>query len=752
MITKTIMKLSSIFGLFLLPWFSGAAQLAENGTPTAVILLGPEASGCARVGAVELQKFIKDISGAQLPVETVYKNNFEQLKRKYKTVILLGESTPTKEMNINTKKMKSDGFCIKVDKNVIAIVGKDAKAYDPIPLKLPLSVGTLYGVYYFLEQLGVRFLQQDYTVIPKKSDLRIADMDISRSPYFPHRIMEVMLDPWFRRVGYGGDRDPWASKHSFHYWNKRFKDTHPEYFCLDRNGKSDLYYPAFPHPGVIDQMVIDAKAHFSRKSIGEGKRKFFLIIPNDYFMEMCSCSVCQSFVDKSRPKNGWYSDYVADAVIKVANAVKAEYPDCFIVYPAYERYQLPPTRVKELPDNVVVMVAGLRRAKLPHWMPSEDEELLNGWQKLKPAGIYFWRYNTFGKNGVPWLMPHLIADSVKKMKASSEAGPAKVYGEMHFFRYDSQSHWWQNLNDYVTAKLLWDPDLDCDQLLNQYFSDLYGSAAPEMGEFHDILEKNYMEYSDSAYLPQETVKRLCALLIEASKKTAGTDFAGRVDYVKNNFLALKKYDEMYHCQPGGNVDQRNVVWSSEEENRFDGKNAIILKKPVQPGTEYTLEAWIRPNDLTAYPVLYGESFNTFEPYYIFGSTMNDPTFNHVGLAFVSDCLMFNDINLGTVKSKPLKLDKRRYHHVVATVSAKDSCLALYLDGEPIGVQTILGTILNRESTVKMPSIQVYGGGGDNQSSREINGVRGVFNGTIKKAAIYNKALSPAEIKNRSRQE
>jgi len=729
------------------------AELAKDGKGTAVILLGPEASGCARTGAQELQKFIEDISGAKLPVETVYQNNYDRFKRQFQTVILLGASTPTKEMNIDPAKLNPDGFCIKVDKNVIAIVGNDAKAYDPIPSKLPTSAGTLYGVYRFLEQLGVRFLQQEYTKIPKNPNLSVADMELSESPYFPYRIMEVMIDPWYRRVGYGADRDPWATRHSFHYWDRRFKKTHPEYFCMDENGKSDLYYPAFTHDGVIEQIVADAKAHFSKKNIGEGKRRFFLVLPNDYFMKMCSCEKCRALTDESRPKNGWYSDYVADAVVKVANAVKEEFPDCYIVYGAYERYQLPPTRISKLPDNVVVLMAGLRRASLPHWMPSEDKELLAGWEKLKPAGIYFWRYNTFGKNGVPWLMPHMIADSVKTMKAASEAGPSKVYGEMSFFRYDPQTYWWQNVNDYVNAKLLWNPDLDCDELLKQYFSDLYGPAAKEMGEFHDLLEKNYMTCSDSAYLPRETVEKLSVLLDSAEQKTANTEFAGRVEYVRSNFIALKKYEEMYHAQAApGEVGTENILWRSPGETRFDGtKNAKVLEKPVTPGLEYTLEAWISPDDLTSRPVLYGESFNTFEPYYIFGSTMQDPTFNHIGLAIVGNCLMLNDNNLGQVKSKPLKLEKGKYYHVAAVGSVAGSQLAIYLDGEPVGLQTVLGTIVNRKPTKEPAPILVYGGGGDQQSFRQIKGVRGVFNGKIKDAAIYDKALSPAEVLNRSKQ-
>lgn len=747
-----------------------AALLTEDGKPAAIILVGPKSSDCARKGAQELQKFVEEMSGAKLQIAKVYKGGLAKFTNQWQTVILLGASTPTKELGLSAKNLKPDGYHIKIKDNIIAVVGKDSNYYDQIASRTPLNAGTLYGVYKLLDLLGVRFYQQDNTLVPKKKTLKLENMDLTINPYFPYRINELMIDPWFRRIGYGGDRDPWASRHSFHYWYKKYAKTHPEYFCLDKNGKSDLYYPAFTHKGVIAQIVKDAKKHFSRKTLSEGRRKYFLVLPNDYFMKMCSCSKCQAFVDKSRPKVGWYSDYVADAVVKVANAVKKDFPDCYIVYGAYERYQLPPKRIKKLPDNVVVLVASLRRASRPEWFSASDKELLTGWQKMKPQAIYFWRYYTYGGKGVPWVMPHLIADSIKKMKASSEAGPVPVLGEMHFFRRHKTSRWWQNINDYVTAKMLWNPDLRCDDILNDYYTEFYGPAADELKTFFELLEKNYMTYSDSSYIPKAVAFKLNNLLDQGLRKSEKSEYSDRINYIRENFVSLRKCVKIYQAEDKGQgkpVSKSEIIWEMSPDNDkavinhnvvktkdglfFNGTDSYLqFRKPIKTGMAFTLEAWIRPDDLKIRPVLYGESFNTYEPYYIFGSNMNDPTYNNIGLAVVGKCIMFNSINMGKVKSKPLNLKKGTWYHIAAVIDQKNSLIALYLDGKLIGIETIVRTILNRKKSKKKVNIKIVGAGGNNNSRAKIKGCRGFFKGLIKDARIYKVPLSAAQILNRSK--
>ncbi len=747
-----------------------AVVLVQDGKPTAVILLGPEATDCAKKGASELQEFVKAMSGAELPIQTAYKGQYPKYVKKWKNVILIGASAPAKELGVTDENLKPDGFRILVKGNVVAVVGNDSKFYDQIASRTPVKAGTLYGVYRLLEIMGIRFYQQDNTLIPKSKTIELKNMKLTDNPYFPYRINELMIDPWFRRIGYGGDRDPWASHHSFHYWHKRFKDTHPEYFCLDENGKSDLYYPAFTHDGVIEQMIEDAKSHFGRKSTPDGKRRYFQILANDYFMKMCSCPKCQAWVDMSRHKSGWYSDYIAQAVVKVANAVKEEYPDCYIVYGAYERYQLPPKKIKKLPDNVVVQIASLRRATRPHWLSAADRELLEQWQDLQPAGIYFWRYYTYGRKGVPWVMPHIIADSIKTMKEYNEKGKTPVLGEMHFFRRDPKSRWWQNVNDYVSAKMLWNPDLNCDEILDEYYTKFYGPASGEIKAFFELLEKNYMTYSDSSYIPSRLAFELNDKLNKGLELTKGSEYAKRIQYIKDNFIALRKCVEIYTVENKGltetvpteeitwamtrkddkTVTNHNAVWV-KDGLRFNGKNSYLrFKKPVITGDEYTLEAWICPGDLKIRPVIYGESFNTFEPYYIFGSRMNDPTYNNVGLAVVGQCLMFNDINNGTVKSKPLDLKKGQWYHVVAVMDKKNSMMSIYLDGKLVAIETIIKTIINRKPSTVQPGIWLVGAGGDNASKMVLKGCRGFFDGMIKDARIYNKSLSAAQILERSK--
>jgi hypothetical protein len=274
-----------------------------------------------------------------------------------------------------------------------------------------------------------------------------------------------------------------------------------------------------------------------------------------------------------------------------------------------------------------------------------------------------------------------------------------------------------------------------------------------MKAFFGLLETNYMAFSDSSYIPEATALELRRLLTQALTTASGSEAGSRIDYIQRNFSALDKFVASYRktVKPSSAAfrDQHRVVAvddataiphkteSAAGEYRFDGEQSHLrLKQPHAPGRAYTLEAWICPDALEIRPVIYGESFNTYEPYYVFGSNMVDPTYNRIGLAIVGKTIMFNDQRFGKVKSKPLDLVPGKWAHLMAVVDADNNEMAIYLDGEIIGLETVL------DNYDKTPYIQIVGAGGDNQSSQVLTGCRGFFKGRIKGAAIYDAAITP----------
>lgn len=150
--------------------------IVRKGVPDAVIVVGEKTTELEMIVARDLKKYINLITGAKL--EIVREN--DKNSRRYKisvgscsvsrTIIPLGE----------IKNLHKDGFLIRSNNRIIAIAGGS-------------SIGTQYGVYHFLELLGVRFLHPRDEFIPKKQTILLGRIDIKEEPLF--NIRGIHLHP-----------------------------------------------------------------------------------------------------------------------------------------------------------------------------------------------------------------------------------------------------------------------------------------------------------------------------------------------------------------------------------------------------------------------------------------------------------------------------------------------------------------------------------------------------------------------------
>ncbi|MCC6682941.1 MAG: DUF4838 domain-containing protein [Phycisphaeraceae bacterium] len=761
-----------------------AAELVKDGQPTAIVIVDRKAKACEWRAADELIKHIEAISGARLPImklDLASPPDVSSLTRNGHTIVVIGRNRLNQTLHDEIDALDADAYLIDVMDNVVMIAGNDGSFYNDDALKAPASAGTLYGVYHVLEQLGVRWYWPHETlgtVIPKLSTIALDQQHVTNAPAFPMRLTEGMVDPWFRRIGYGGDRDPWASRHSFRDWGKRFADSHPEYFILDNNGQRNVEHIGFPHHGVIEQMTQDAR-NFYESSLPDSKKRYFLVLANDYFMTMCTCGTCQAQVTNDREEAGLFSDYIGNGVVQVAKHLADEYPDKLIVYGAYERYLLPPTHIDVLPDNIAVMLASKRRSRPVMGTLTPEKELLKQWQAKKPREIYIWRYYTFGNKGFPYLMPHLIADSVREMHHASTTGKSPILGEMHFRRGDPNTIWWFALDDYVTSKMLWNPDADVDAILDEYYQLFFGPAAEPMAQFHQILEELYLTHSEMSLIPEPKARQLGELLQKALRKATQTPYRDRLTFINEHFRALTKiitkYDEQArssafyppsdedlilhytfdqhsniqiedqsgHGHTAHAIDTTLADGISNTSLSFNGQSScILLDQPVNLKGNYTLSAWIKPDAVTSQEILYGENLISYQPYTIYGSYAYNPRWDQVSLSLANAKLTLHDTNVGTVFSIPLEVKAGKWYHVVSTVDHVNSEICLYMDGRPVGIETVLNT----DSGNTTPLVYI-GASGEltSQASSEISGVRRIFGGCIDEARVYRRALSASEV-------
>src|SRR6476469_7268165 len=119
--------------------------------------------------AKELQKYIADMTGVKLSLQ----NDASPLPDH---AILIGPSKHLDALGIQLDKAKlgNDGFILKTVGPHLVIAG-------------PGPRGSMYGTYELLEKLGVRWLTQKVTIIPRKEKLELPTLDETQVPAFEYR-------------------------------------------------------------------------------------------------------------------------------------------------------------------------------------------------------------------------------------------------------------------------------------------------------------------------------------------------------------------------------------------------------------------------------------------------------------------------------------------------------------------------------------------------------------------------------------
>ncbi len=158
---------------------SPSVPVARAGAAHAVIVRGGAAGDLARYGATELQKYLRILSGAEIPIvmETEVSS-----RPAGESLILVGGPDSNKVVAsagwTNFKGLKPEGFVIRtgrIGNHPAVIVGGNDDA------------SAMYGAYDLIERLGVTFeLTQD--IIPEaRPDLAIPPLDLRREPAFARR-------------------------------------------------------------------------------------------------------------------------------------------------------------------------------------------------------------------------------------------------------------------------------------------------------------------------------------------------------------------------------------------------------------------------------------------------------------------------------------------------------------------------------------------------------------------------------------
>jgi len=396
--------------------------------------------------------------------------------------------------------------------------------------------GLLYGAYEFLEMLGFRFLTKRDTFIPKK--IKKVDFTKTENPRFLYRevfIAESDCPEFSQRLrlnGRLGHREKKPLKVGNVYIliislddlvpEEKYQESNPEYFC---GGQLD-----FTNPEVIEIAKLNIDRILSKNRDLENLH--LLISTNDTAF-YCNEGRSRERIEESGSPSAPYLDFV----VQIADSMKDKYPDVKFLALAYLWSRKPPEVYRKLPDNVGVFYSLIDAdLSIPLTVRSNTRFLneINRWGEISDY-IFIWHYITnFSNYLIPFPNIYQIADDIKTLSKIPQVKGIFLQGAYNTYGSDLS-----DLKLYVFSKLLWNPDLNIDELIKDFTSHYYGNTGKFVEAYINATYSYMKEQSISLkvktnpdYFDKDFLKKMYSLLSFGEENTENEKIRERVEKIK----------------------------------------------------------------------------------------------------------------------------------------------------------------------------------------------------------------------------
>ncbi len=479
---------------YVAPEITTPMYIVEDGESDFVIVTEENPDECIVTATEELKNYIKQVSGAELPVveET-------EVTSDDKAIILGNTNLGQSIREMNAEKIKEDGFRFFSDGTHFIIFGEDSR-------------GTLYGVYTFLEEyMGVRWFTPQLEKIPESKDIIVdANTDKLIEPSFEiRRNSPAYADDKYRartktNVSFWNEAEEYGGALTYVLWDVTLDrlvpdslySEHPEYFAQLPDGTRSTDHVCLSNPDVLPIAVENARKYMSEC---ERPTSDHMHIGQKDNSNYCHCENCEALYEK-------YGSVSAPTIIftnNFADALDEEFPEFTFTFYAYGETERPPKDLSlKCRDNVVPVLCELHHACRSHTLGTcgaiDDNTLPNEFLNLYGDNEDF-----IAQDHKDWTV---IADRTyiydytinflytaqffsnfgtmqSTMKYMSDIGiTGYVYncGDGHYACFN-------DLRNYLLAKLQWNVDADVEYMMMDFMSFYYGEeAAPYIKEILDI--------------------------------------------------------------------------------------------------------------------------------------------------------------------------------------------------------------------------------------------------------------------------
>jgi hypothetical protein len=451
-------------------------SLSTDGKPSAVIVLGADATDAERTASKELAEGLKQVTGADFAVVDSDAGRSEPVR------IFVGQTETVKKLmpGFDWNSLRYDGILIQPMKDGLVLAGDRPR-------------GTLYAVYTFLEDnIRIRWWTPDASFVPNKPTLKV---NVSPRKYVPpFRCREtfyakvINVNPVFAtRMKLNGHFQAIPPEYGSHYTiagfvhtffallppDKYFKD-HPEWYS-EIDGKR-------VSTGQLCLTNEDMRKELTRVALEWVKANptagIISVSQNDTF-QPCQCSNCQAVVKEEGAESGPLLRFVN----AVADDIGKQYPDFLVDTLAYQYTRKAPAKVRPR-DNVDIRLCSIE-ADFARPLTADTNKSfftdLESWRSI--AGkLYIWDYTVDYSNLLlPFPNLRVLAPNIRLFAKSNVLG---LFEQGDGYNQDANL---VGLKTWVISHLMWDPTLDADKLTREFLNGYYGKAGPYLYDYIQVI-------------------------------------------------------------------------------------------------------------------------------------------------------------------------------------------------------------------------------------------------------------------------
>ena len=490
-------------------------NVTENGKPVADIVGGGRPNATIRHAAEELQLWVKEITGAELPVvqtagtlpNHIHLGTSQEVRQRYaKDFLTLGET---------------DGYSVRRHGNELYIFGGVPKGVlngvyrilqrntDIIWARPDPEIGTL-----FTPNPTLSFKDNDYMDVPLmllrgwKIDYPVPNKEVMWAIRNCANWCSVPKDTAMlaNRNDWGIPQEVWYGHNVINRYIRKaeFWHTHPEFYAMvkgERKEPNNAYFTGTQLCFTNKEMTAEFIKRLEANISANPKDKWFSVCmeDNDVF---CECPNCREPIKLSNGQMLTQKDPAFAStrffmfLNKLARHLQKNHPGLGISTYAYLFAEIAPAIHVE--DNVrVICTAPFKNVKYPVYAPQNEYSMkrLQSWLDIgKVRELVLYDYHGLS---VDYPRP-LDENTAYDYRFSYERGIRSAYSEIlqddasRINIYGNQNthagNWDGNEVYYwVINQLLWNPYQDIQQLRKIAIERIYGAAAEDVAEYLSLV-------------------------------------------------------------------------------------------------------------------------------------------------------------------------------------------------------------------------------------------------------------------------